>query len=191
MHLQDIVNTYGYAIVLIGTFLEGETILVMSGIAAKLGYLKLPWVMLVAFAGSLCGDQLGFYVGRFYGPGVLAKKPQWEAKAQYVYELFSRFETPVLLGFRFVYGLRWATPFALGAGKLVSPAKFFLFNAISAALWSVIISSLGFAIGHGAEMILGNIKHYELEVMGAVVMFALAAWLWRRFRKKHISSHNH
>jgi membrane protein DedA with SNARE-associated domain len=184
MDLQGVVNTYGYVIVVIGTFFEGETFLIMGGIAAKLGYLKLPWVMLAAFAGSLCGDQAGFYVGRRYGPDILAKKPHWEAKTKYAQEVFHRFEIPVLLGFRFVYGLRWATPFALGMGKLVSPWKFLIFNTISAALWAIVISSLGYAIGHGAELVLGDIKQYELELVAVVAGLGLVVWIWHRVHNK-------
>ena len=35
MDLQSIIENYGYAAILIGTFLEGETILVLAGLAAK------------------------------------------------------------------------------------------------------------------------------------------------------------
>ena len=58
MELQNIIESYGYAAILIGTFLEGETILVPAGLAAHQGYLVLTGVILAAFLGSLCGDQL-------------------------------------------------------------------------------------------------------------------------------------
>ena len=192
MNLENIINNYGYAALVIGTFLEGETILVLGGVAAKLGYLKLQWVMVAAFVGSLCGDQLYFYMGRRYGARLLARKPQWAAKAQNVYSVFNRYENAVLLGFRFVYGMRTVTPIALGAGKLVSPLKFLVFNTISAALWSAFVSGLGFAIGHGAELLLGDIKQYEIAVMSGVALLSLSIWLWHLLRKKYlIGRHNH
>jgi len=40
--LQSIIENYGYAVILLGTFLEGETILVLGGVAAHQGYLALP-----------------------------------------------------------------------------------------------------------------------------------------------------
>ena len=184
MNLQTIVNSYGYAAIVVGTFFEGETILVLGGVAAKLGYLKLQWVMVAAFTGSLCGDQLYFYMGRHYGPRLLAKKPQWGAKTQNVYAVFDRYEIAVLLGFRFVYGMRTITPIALGAGKMVSPLKFLLFNAISAALWSAFVSGLGFAIGHGAELLLGDLKQYEIAFMSGLALLGLSIWLWRLLHKK-------
>ena len=74
MDLQNIIENYGYAAILIGTFLEGETILVLAGLAAHQGSLVLTWVIIAAFAGSLCGDQLFFIWGantvrRFYPGG--------------------------------------------------------------------------------------------------------------------------
>ena len=60
MDLQSIIENYGYAAILIGTFLEGETILVLAGLAAHQGYLMLTGVIVAAFLGSLCGDQLFF-----------------------------------------------------------------------------------------------------------------------------------
>ncbi len=76
MDLQSIIEHYGYAAILIGTFLEGETILVLAGLAAHQGYLVLSWVISAAFLGSLCGDQLFFIWGastvRWFYPGGLA-----------------------------------------------------------------------------------------------------------------------
>lgn len=182
MNLQHLIDTYGYVIVLVGTFLEGETILVMGGIAAKLGYLKLPWVAFAAFAGSLGGDQLYYHLGRYYGTRILRKKKNWDTKIQRVYSIYSRYEIAVLLGFRFAYGLRTATPIALGAGKMVSPLKFLLFNMISAAAWAVLVSGLGFAIGQGAELLLGDIKRYEIAIMSAATIIGVILWLWQRLR---------
>lgn len=57
MELKHLIASYGYFAILIGTFLEGETILVLAGLAAHQGYLDLTGVIFGAFAGSLCGDQ--------------------------------------------------------------------------------------------------------------------------------------
>jgi membrane protein DedA with SNARE-associated domain len=42
MTLEPFVEAYGYLAVLAGTFVEGETILVLGGFAASRGYLGLP-----------------------------------------------------------------------------------------------------------------------------------------------------
>ena len=58
--LEYLILTYGYAALLIGTFFEGETILIIGGLTAHLGYLQLPLVMVIAFIGSFSGDQVFF-----------------------------------------------------------------------------------------------------------------------------------
>lgn len=58
MSLESLVTSYGYPAVLVGTFLEGETILVLAGFLAHRGYLDLPLVILTAFLGTFTGDQL-------------------------------------------------------------------------------------------------------------------------------------
>ena len=100
--LQSIIENYGYVSILIGTFLEGETILVLAGLAAHQGYLVLTWVILAAFLGSLCGDQLFFYLGRKQSQAVLSRRPAWKQKAQKIYKMMNRFETPMILSFRFL-----------------------------------------------------------------------------------------
>ena len=61
MHLAILLARYGYWTVLLGAFVEGETIVLMGGFAAQRGYLHLLGVIACAFAGSLAGS-LSLYV---------------------------------------------------------------------------------------------------------------------------------
>ena len=65
--LQAFIENYGYFAVFAGCFFEGETVLVLAGFAAHLGYLSLPWVAATAAAAGFCGDELFFTLGRHYG----------------------------------------------------------------------------------------------------------------------------
>ena len=107
--LGGLISTYGYAAIAVGTFFEGETVLVLGGFAAHQGYLNLSWVVISAFAGTLCGDQLYFYLGRSQGTNVLEKRPYWRSKSKRVFNLLHRHQFLVTVGFRFLYGLRTVT----------------------------------------------------------------------------------
>lgn len=181
--LQDLINTFGYAAVLVGTFLEGETVLILGGVAARLQYLKLEWVIAVAFVGSLLGDQLWFFLGRRYGRRLLARHPAWQAKAEKIHRMLDRFETAVLIGFRFLYGFRNLTPFVVGMSR-VGRAKFLILNVVGALIWSVSGAILGYVFAHTVDLLLGDIKRYELEVMVFVVIVALIVWGACFLRKK-------
>jgi len=175
MTLAGLVSTYGYAAIAIGTFFEGETILILGGLAAHQGYLQLPGVIASAFAGTLFGDQLYFYIGRIKGYAVLEKKPHWKRKSEHVLRLLKRHQILVILGFRFLYGTRTITPFLIGISR-VSPLRFLLLNIIGASVWATVIGGLGYAFGQTLESLIGNIKKYELLI--SLVLVAIGALVW-------------
>lgn len=181
MSLQSLIEQYGYLAVFVGTFLEGETILVLGGLSAKLGYLNLAWVMVAAFAGSLFGDQLYFFLGRYRGRSFIARHPKWEARLAKVHRLMARHETLFVLFFRFLYGLRTVTPFALGAGS-ISTGKFVVLNVAGALIWAVTVALLGWSFGHAAEVLLGDLRHYEALILGVAILAGAALWWWTRRR---------
>src|SRR5207244_13265246 len=113
--MDDLVSQLGYAAIFVGTFLEGETVLALGGVAAAYGYLSLPGVMAVAVLGAFLGDQTAFFVGRRYGQRVLARFPGLAAKAPRVQELVRRWDAPAVVLLRFLYGLRIAGPTVIGS----------------------------------------------------------------------------
>lgn len=183
MTLDHFIDAYGYLAILIGTFLEGETVLILGGIAAKLGYLKLPWVIACAFAGTLFGDQLFFFLGRYKGQAFIEKRPTWQVRTEKVQQIMEHHRILIILGFRFLYGLRTATPFAIGMSH-IPITEFVLLNMIGAGLWAAVIGMLGYAFGHGLELILGDIRHYEIEIMAAVLVVGIAIGLIHKARSK-------
>jgi membrane protein DedA with SNARE-associated domain len=183
--IASLIQHYGYAAIVLGTFLEGETVLVLGGLAAHLGYLSFPGVIGAAFAGAIIGDQTFFFLGRRNGQAWLLKRPNWQKRAQRVLDLLHRHRIPLILGFRFVYGIRAVTPFVLGMSR-VPYWQFALFNVIGAAAWATTVGTAAFFLGKAIEPYLGQIRHYELRVFGALAIVALvyAAFhlhrIWRR-----------
>jgi membrane protein DedA with SNARE-associated domain len=176
--MSELIEQYGYLAILVGTFLEGETILVLGGFAAHRGLLWLPGVMLAAFIGSLASDQLFFYLGRHRGDAWLARRPAWKPGVDRVRQLMQRHDTALILSFRFLYGLRNVTPFALGL-TTVSMARFAALNVIGAAVWAVAVALLGWFVGSAAKQLLGHLERYELRVVGAIIAIGVTFWLWR------------
>jgi membrane protein DedA with SNARE-associated domain len=176
MPLEYMVSQYGYIALFIGVFLEGETILILAGIAAHLGDLSLTWVILIAFAGSLAGDQFYFFLGRVKGKAFLRKRPGWEAKVKRVWALFAHYRTLLILGFRFMYGLRSVTPFAFGLSG-ISGIRFFVLNAIGATVWSVAVAFVGYLFGAVARAVLVDVKGYEHWIIPGVLCAGAIVWI--------------
>jgi membrane protein DedA with SNARE-associated domain len=183
MMLEQWIDTYGYGAILLGTFLEGETILILGGFAAYQGYLKLPWVILIAFLGTLGGDQLFFYIGRKYGAKILANRPAWQVRADRVRSLLERFQDYLILLFRFLYGMRLITPFVLGLSR-VSRLRFLLLNTIGALVWAVAVGAGGYFFGQALEALMGDLKRYEAEILGLVLLTGMLVWIIHVYRRR-------
>lgn len=183
MGMEQFVASYGYYAIFAGTFLEGETILVMGGFLAHRGYLELPWVIVVAFCGSLLGDQLCYYIGRTNGMPLLERWPRGKKASSRVLAMLRQRQVPLILGFRFLYGLRTVTPILIGASG-VPPVRFFALNVASAAIWAIAVGTAGYAIGQALELLLEEVKRYELWVLAAIAGVGATAALLYWLRNK-------
>jgi len=174
--MQELIATYGYPVIFLGSLLEGETIVILGAIAAKIGYLHLGWVMLTAWIGSFLGDQLYFQIGRRYGARLIARWPSWQMRAERVNRLLVRYDRLFIVGFRFLYGLRTVSPFVIGMSR-VSAGRFLLWNFLAAGLWAFLIAGFGYVFGQVIELFLAEFKRYELYVFGGVIAAGLLFWI--------------
>ena len=183
MTLEGLVEQYGYVAVLVGTFLEGETILVIGGVFARLGRLELQYVILTAFCGSLVSDQLAFFIGRKWGGRWLARRPNWEARLARSRGLIERHQIAITLGFRFLYGLRNVIPFALGMSRMPT-IRYVVLNVIGAAVWAVALGFGGYMLGHALALVLDDVKSWQRWILIILCVVGLAVFLFARKREK-------
>lgn len=184
--ITELVQSYGYLAILIGTFLEGETIVLIAGFLAHEGMLSLPIIALCAFTGSCISDQLMFFVGRKAGKPFLARRPRLSWGAAKVTKIMERHETLLILGFRFLYGLRNVTPVMLGTSG-VSWKKFFILNIIGAAIWATSFTWGGYLFGMLLAEILHTFAGYTKIVLGILLFLgavAVGIHFWRIWRKR-------
>lgn len=186
MTLAGLVQGYGYYVVFLGTLLEGETILVMAGFAAHSGYLELSWVIGVAAVGGTLGDQLYFYLGRRYGPQILARFPRLQPGAAKVVALLHRHHLPLIISIRFMYGLRTVGPLVFGMSHL-GRMRFFVLNLTGAMLWAVLVGGAGYFFGTALEVLVADLRRYEEGLLALMAGVGLIAWLVRRWRRRRSS----
>jgi membrane protein DedA with SNARE-associated domain len=182
MTLQGFIETYGYVAVFIGCFLEGETVLVLAGFAAHMGYMSMPWVMATAALAGFCGDQAAFFAGRRYGPRLLAWSPRLAAAQPLILAKLSRHANLVIFMLRFAWGLRIASPIIIGASGLPL-SRFAPPNAAGAIVWAIVIGGAGYLFGAAFTTMLAHAKHYEeIAFIGLAVVVLVATWLGKVLR---------
>ena len=183
LDLPGLIDSYGYLAVLIGAFLEGETILALAGLAAYRDYLDLRWVVLVALLAGFLGDQFYFFLGRYRGAEMLAKHPNWQARAHKFDQLLARWHAPLIIGIRFMYGFRIVGPIMLGMGR-VAAWKFVVYNFVGAAIWAPLIAGIGYFFGGAIEASIGHLKRYELWAAGALLAIGLVVFVVQHIRQQ-------
>jgi membrane protein DedA with SNARE-associated domain len=182
MTIEHIVETYGALGVFIGTFFEGEAIVVLAAFAAHQGYLPLWQVVLAAFAGACLGDQFYFYLGRYHGRDLLARRPAWENRVQKATHLVERFHVWIIPAIRFFYGLRTVLCLAIGMSR-VSGWTFAILNTAGVAVWALLTSLGGYYLGRVMQIILADAKKYELATAAVIAAAGVAVWGYRRYRR--------
>ena len=184
MDLASLIQNWGYPAVFAGSLMEGETIVALAAVAAHRGYLALPSVIAVAAAGGFLGDQIYFLVGRFAGDRVLARWPALQPGAERARQLLDRYDAPLILVVRFLYGLRTIGPIAIGMSR-VHWLRFAALNLAGAIVWAALVAGIGYALGEALTRVLGDLKRVEEWVFGAILVggLALVAWLQRRGRR--------
>jgi membrane protein DedA with SNARE-associated domain len=181
MNLSELVQTWGYAAIAVGAFLEGETILALGGFAAHRGYLNLHGVILTALVFGFVGDQFWFWLGRRHGTWVLDRFPRLRAPVQRALRRVERRPHAVIFFIRFLVGLRIAGPIALGTSS-VSPRLFMALNLAGAVVWAVLFGVLGYVFGQAIEAVLDRLHNVEWIALALLAAgIGLAHWApWRR-----------
>jgi membrane-associated protein len=130
VRLAEFVQQYGvwvyallFAIVFCETglvvtpFLPGDSLLFVVGALAAVGNMDLFLVMAVLVAAALCGDNVNYWVGRWFGTKLLAK---WinPAHLQRTHNFYARHGGKTIIIARFMPVVRTYVPFVAGLGTM-------------------------------------------------------------------------
>jgi len=176
-NIEQLIVSYGPAIIFVGTFLEGETIVVMAGFLSHQGVIDPVLVAGCAFLGSFLGDQLWFFLGRRHASYPLVTRFTRRPVFGKVMSMINDHPKKFILTFRFIYGIRTISPIAIGLSG-VKAREFLFLNAIAAAIWAIAFTVLGYVFGKAFEGVLGEIKAVEQKILiaGAIALVVFAAY---------------
>ncbi len=191
-NLEPFIHAYGAAAVMViltfeslGAPLPGESLLIFASVLAGRGELSLPPLMLGAWAGAVCGDNIGYLIGHRLGRAIVlrfgAKIGITPERLNQVEAFFTRYGPATVAFARFVNVLRQLNGIVAGLLKM-EWKRFLFFNALGGALWVSVWTLAGFYLGkHVADM--KTIAH-DLEHGGAVLglgllVAALVYVFWR------------
>jgi membrane protein DedA with SNARE-associated domain len=187
--VSDLIASYGYWAVFLlvaaeslGIPLPGETALITAGIYAGHTHRLSPWlIFLVAAAGAIIGDNIGYWIGDKggyrlalrYGPKVRLD----ERKLKIARYLFDTHGGKVVFFGRFVSVLRTYAAFLAGTSKM-RWRWFVAANAAGGIVWAGIYTLAAYLAGSTLQQVSGTINWILIGV--AVVAIVAVVMLIRR-----------
>jgi len=181
--ITELISQYGYWALFVGCLAEGETITMLGGAAAHQGLLALPWVLAVVAASTCLSDNVLFFIGRYFGDRVIARLGKYQQKIARVTPLINKHPTLIVLGVRFMYGLRILGPLLIGASKL-SPGRFVVLNVIGSLLWTGLFVFLGYSGSHAITWLTHQGLATEWWLVLALLLLLLFFFHWRWQKKR-------
>ena len=177
----ELIANSGYALIVIGTFFEGELVMLAAGMAAAAGLLSIPMVIACGMTGIFLSDTVCFLIGRLAGTRLSRWFPRLYARAGGIFRLVEQHDEKLLIFFQFFPGLCTITPVAFGMSK-ISVGRFMILDLVGNATWTLAFTLGGFFFGSAMGKLVTQAQPWLIASSYAVVFGLLAVAVWR-FRR--------
>jgi membrane protein DedA with SNARE-associated domain len=195
--LAPLLDNYGYLAVAGFVFVEdfgvpvpGETILIAASVYAGAGRLNVVVVGLIGFLAAVLGDNLGYAIGRYGGRALVLRYGRYvflhEERFEKAERWFVAHGGKVVTIARFVEGLRQANGIIAGVTQMPW-RKFVACNALGAALWVAVWTTVGYVSGNHLDTvyrIISDVFLYVLAPVAAFVIFRIVRYQRKRARRQ-------
>jgi membrane protein DedA with SNARE-associated domain len=191
INVDHLIEVAGYPLLFVlvmaessGVPIPGETALITAAVLASRGKLQIEWVIVLAAAGAIVGDNIGYVIGRKGGRWLLERPGRFYRQRHEVLStgepFFERHGPKAVYFGRFVLGLRvWASWLA-GATRM-HWRSFVFWNALGGISWATAIGLLAYFLGNSAGNAIETFGIYGLVAAAlALVSFIV---LHRRARR--------
>lgn len=197
-HLADLLTQYGtltYGILFLIIFVEtglivmpllpGDSLLFAAGALAAMpeNHLNVLIIIPLLIVAALMGDNVNYFVGKFFSKQIKSRERILFFKRQYIEEteaFYAKHGGKTVIMARFVPIVRTIAPFVAGAGSM-SYSRYILFCITGAILWVAGITSLGYLFGNYEPVK----KNFEFVVLGIIFVSVLPI-VWQVFKTKFV-----
>jgi membrane protein DedA with SNARE-associated domain len=185
LDVEHLVSSAGYPLLFLivmaesgGLPIPGETGLIAAAVLASQGKLQIVLVIVLAAAGAIVGDNIGYLIGRKGGRWLLERPGPFRRQRREVLVIgepfFERHGPKAVFFGRFVLGLRvWASWLA-GATRM-HWRSFVVWNALGGISWATAIGLLAYYLGHSASNAVQAFGIYGLVAVALAIVSALVA----------------
>jgi membrane protein DedA with SNARE-associated domain len=171
-----------------GVPVPGETALITAAFLATPSqhHYSIVSVIVVASAGAIVGDNIGYWLGRAGGRKLLERwgplKRYAERALPPAERFFAKHGAKAVFFGRFIAFLRVTAAWLAGISRMPW-WRFLLWNAAGGILWATGVSLLAYEFGKAAA---DAVSRYGLYAVAAIVVVGVAGFIGLRFWKKRM-----
>jgi membrane protein DedA with SNARE-associated domain len=162
-----------------GLPIPGETSLITFAVLASEGHYDIRWVIVIAAAGAIIGDNLGFWlVGRLGGRELFER---WNWLHRYSQRILPRGEAlmerhggKIVFFGRFVSILRYTVAWIAGLSEM-GWSKFLFWNAAGGIAWATAVALTAYYLGHAVITEIESYGIYAAATAAAIGALGFAA----------------
>ncbi|MFJ8213888.1 VTT domain-containing protein [Streptomyces sp. NPDC096033] len=168
-------------------FLPGDSLLFTAGLFTAAGTIKQPlWLVCTLIAASaIIGDQVGYLIGKFFGPKLFNRPNSKVFKRENLdaaHEFMEKHGPKAIVLARFVPIIRTFAPMVAGAGAM-KYRTFLTYNIIGGVAWGAGVTVLGYQLGR-FDVIKNNIEAIFIVIVLISVIPVIFEVLKARKAKK-------
>ncbi|MDB5428684.1 MAG: hypothetical protein JWR47_315 [Phenylobacterium sp.] len=187
--MEEFLRQYGPIGIFLGAGFEGQTAVIVGGLLARQHIVPLWLVLASATAGSGLVDHLLFVAGRRFRTHRWVVRATEQPAFARALRFIERFPISYILAFRFIFGLRVASPIAVGVSQIPT-WRFTVLNILGAVIWAAAFTMAGFVFGEAVHNVFGHGHHagrWTLMAAGGIIVAVLIVWAVRYLlgRRKH------
>jgi membrane protein DedA with SNARE-associated domain len=171
--VEDLIHEYRYIALMIGTFFEGETAIILASSLIHKGMFNAAPTVAFAFMGSFISDWIYYFIGRLNGKLFIERRPKLQAKLLPVTGFFQRNKIQILFTYRFLYGFRVIIPLIIGMSN-IRPTQYLFFSIIAGLFWAGTVTTLGYVIGRLFGVSAHSIQENIVLVLAGFATFGIA-----------------
>lgn len=180
-------STFKYALVFIGTIIEGPILMVASGFLIHLGVFDPIPLYLTILAGDLVGDILWYYVGYFFAEPFMRKHGHFLSLTPENFEkiktLFSKYHEKILFISKLTIGFGFALGTLIVAGATQIPfKKYLVLNLLGELVLVSILLVIGYSFAELYKYIDDGLK--VGFVIGVIVIMSAILYGFAGYMKK-------
>jgi undecaprenyl-diphosphatase len=172
--------------IFIGLIVPGDLILALGGVYSSQHKMSLVAVILIGTVAAICGESIGYWLGRTYGKRLIKRIPlvrRLEGQLDASQEYFRRHGGKTVALGRYATALGAFIPFTAGVARM-RYRRFVAFDVPAIVVWAVAISVFGYSFGQHLDFIDKVLSRFGYGVLALFILFFGSRLAWKMIKDR-------